>query len=211
MIALALCPTRFNDGPPIRDDYCVVWQSRQFGRRIVGRILKASGRPAGSPLWSYSITVPIPAKRYGNASVETLDQAKAKFRNAFERFEAETPDRAFARQYQCAASMRDRQQKASWLAKFDDPIPLPDGGSIRNLSEARRYMLTLPEREQLQAHWQDAAAYVLKAVQERAYIIFARMSLYKAIHRTDNEVPPAPRVKKADTWRERRRERRNAR
>jgi hypothetical protein len=42
------------------------------------------------------------------------------------------------------------------------------------------------------------------ALQQRPWIIFARMSLYKAIHRTDNELPPAPRVKEGDTWRERR-------
>jgi hypothetical protein len=101
--------------------------------------------------------------------------------------------------------MRDRQQKAAWTAKLDDPVPLPEGGSIKTLSDVRRYMLALSEREQLEQRWQVAAAYVLKAVQERAYMIFARMSLYKAIHRTDNEMPPAPRVKKADTWRERRR------
>src|SRR5579864_4453399 len=94
MIALSLRPTRFNNGPPQRDDYCVVWRSPQFGRRIVGRILKATGRPAGSPLWSYSVTVPIATVTYGRGSVDSLDQAKAKFRAAFERFETETPDRA---------------------------------------------------------------------------------------------------------------------
>ncbi len=101
--------------------------------------------------------------------------------------------------------MRDKQQKAAWLAKFEDPIPLPDGGTIKTLSDARAYMLTLSEREQLEQRWQDAARYVLKAVEERAFIFFARLAVYKAVHRTDQETPPAPDIRKPDTWRERRR------
>ena len=138
---------------------------------------------------------------------ENLDQSKIKFRKAFERFESETPDRVFTRLYDCVPSMRDRQQKAAWKAKFDDPIPLPGGGWIRTLSDARAYMhmLTLSEREQLEPRWQAAARYVLKAVEERPFIFFARLALYKAVHRTDQDMPPAPDVKEPDTWLERRR------
>jgi hypothetical protein len=208
MITLSLRPTTFNHGQPVPNDYVVYWRSPQFGRRVVGRIHQAYGRPAGSPLWTWSITVPIAAIHYGRGSVETIDQAKERFRKAFERFEAETPDRAFARLYASVGCMRDRQQKAAWTAKFDDPIPLPEGGSIKTLSEARRYMLTLSEREQMEQRWQDAANYVLKSIEQRGYMFFARSSIYKAIHRIDNEVPSAPRVKKPDIWRERRRARR---
>jgi hypothetical protein len=63
--------------------------------------------------------------------------------------------------------MHDKQQKAAWLAKFDDPIPLPERGSIKTLSDARAHMLKLPKREQLKPRWQDAVRYVLKAVEER--------------------------------------------
>ena len=103
--------------------------------------------------------------------------------------------------------MRDKQQKAAWTAKFQDPIPLPGGGAIKTLSDARAYMLKLSEREQLRPRWQDAAKHVLKAAEERPWIFFARMAVYKAVHGKGQDGPPPPDVKKPDTWRERRRAR----
>jgi len=96
----------------------------------------------------------------------------------------------------------------SWKTRFDDPIPLPDGGAIKTLSEGRAYMLALSEREQIERRWQNAARDLLKAAEERSWIFFARAALYKAIHRSDDAMPPIPDVKKADRWRERRRTRR---
>jgi hypothetical protein len=208
VIVLSLRPTVIN-GNRYADDFCVWWRSRQFGRRRIGRIMKAHGRPFGSPDWSYHITAGLPV-RSGNGMAESLDQAKLGFRKAFERFESETPDRVFARLYECVPSMRDRRQKGAWLAKFDDPIPLPGGGWIKTLSDARAHMLTLSEREQLEERWQDAARYVLKAVEERPFIFFVRLAVYKAVHRSNDAMPPAPDVKKPDTWRERRRAARKA-
>lgn len=206
MLDLTLRPTVIN-GNRYDNDFIVWWRSREFGRRKVGRIMKGHGMPFGSPAWSYHITVPLPV-RSGNGRTESLDLAKAGFRTAFERFERETPDRVFARLYDCVPSMRDKQQKAAWLAKFDDPIPLAEGGWIKTLSDARAHMPKLSEREQLEPRWQNAARYVLKALEERPFIFFARLAIYKAVHRTEQEVPPAPDVKKLDTWRERRRARR---
>jgi hypothetical protein len=207
MLELALRPTVIN-GNRYDDNFVVWWRSRQFGRRKVGRIMKGHGMPVGSPAWSYHITVPLPA-RAGNGRTESLDLAKAGFRKAFERFESETPDRLFARLYECIPSMRDRQQKAAWLAKFDDPIPLPGGRSIKTLSDARAYMLTLSEREQLEQRWQSAAKYALRAVEERPWIFFARSAVYKAVYDTDQAMP-SPDVRKPNTWRERRRARKTA-
>jgi hypothetical protein len=205
-VDLALRPTVIN-GNLYADDFVVWWRSPQFGRRMVGRIRKGYGMPFGSPEWSFHIVTALPV-RSGNGRAESLDQAKADFRKAFERFEGETPDRVFARLYECVPSMRDRQQKAAWTAKFEDPIPLPDGGSIKNLSEARAYLLSLSEREQRKAKWQEVAAHLIKATTvERGWTFFARLALYKAIHGKGQDGPPEPDVKKPDTWRERRRHR----
>jgi hypothetical protein len=97
----------------------------------------------------------------------------------------------------------------SWKRKFTDPVPLPDGGRIRTLSEARAYMLMLTERRQLEERWQYAAQCVLSAATKRIEDTdyFARPALYAAIYPSDNRLPPAPDIKKADTWRERRRAR----
>jgi hypothetical protein len=79
MIVLTLRPTVIN-GNRYADDYVVVWRSPQFGRRQVGWIMKASGRPAGSPQWGYHITVPLPVlvwQRIGRK----LKFGEGKFRN----------------------------------------------------------------------------------------------------------------------------------
>jgi hypothetical protein len=54
---------------------------------------------------------------------------------------------------------------------------LPEGGWIKTFSDARAQMLTLSEREQLEPRWQDAARHVLKAVEERPFIFFARLAV----------------------------------
>jgi hypothetical protein len=94
--------------------------------------------------------------------------------------------------------MRDRNQRAAWLARFDDPSPLPKGGWIKMLGAARAHMLRLSEREQLEPRWQDAAKYVLRAVEERPWIFFARSAIYAAVYNTDKSIPPAPDVKKPE-------------
>jgi hypothetical protein len=35
---------------------------------------------------------------------------------------------------------------ADWSRKFDEPIPLPDGGELKTLYEAGRYVEALPKR-----------------------------------------------------------------
>ncbi len=208
---LLLRPTIIN-GNRYDDDYAVIWRSRQFGRHVVGRIRRATERSwQEAPDWIWSLTTGIGnGVSYGYGAAKSLDQAKQKFRAAFERKELETPTRRWARGYECEAAYRFRIQRMSWKARFDDPVPLPEGGAIKTLSEARAYMLSLSEREQMEQRWQDAAKFVLKAIEERPWIFFARLALYKAIHRTDDAIPPAPDVKKADTWRERRRARKAA-
>jgi hypothetical protein len=207
MLQLSLSRTTIN-GNRYADDFAVWWRSPAFGRRRVGRILLENQQYRKDPEWHWSVTAAGGnGVNYGYGSAGSLDQAKLAFRRAFERKELETPTRVWSRAYECLSAMRDRRQKAAWTAKFDNPISLPDGGSIKTLSDARAYMLTLSEREQLEPRWQSAAKYVLRAVEERPWIFFARPALYAAVHRTNPAMPPAPDVKKADTWRERRRTR----
>jgi hypothetical protein len=70
---------------------------------------------------------------------------------------------------------------------------LPEGGWIKTLSGARAHMLTLSEREQLEPRWQDAARHVLKAVEERPFIFFAGLAVYKAVHQTGRDNPASTR------------------
>jgi hypothetical protein len=54
-------------------------------------------------------------------------------------------------------------------------------------------MLTLSERERLEPRWQDAARHVLKAVEERPFIFFAGLAVYKAVHQTGRDNPASTR------------------
>jgi hypothetical protein len=45
---------------------------------------------------------------------------------------------------------------ADWLRKFDDPVPLPDGGKLVTLPDAANYATELPKKESDAAEWQAA-------------------------------------------------------
>jgi hypothetical protein len=44
----------------------------------------------------------------------------------------------------------------SWSARFDDPIPLPDGGKLVALQDAGNYIIKLSKAEHSAPEWQDA-------------------------------------------------------
>ncbi|MBR0871391.1 hypothetical protein JQ633_13570 [Bradyrhizobium tropiciagri] len=73
-------------GDKLNDDFVVV-----NGDRHVGRIRLASERKAR--VWVYIITVPLPIPAYENGRAHDLEEAKASFRAAWERFYSGlTPD-----------------------------------------------------------------------------------------------------------------------
>lgn len=79
---LALRPTIIG-GDKIEDDFIVMREGRQ-----IGRIRLATERSGHNPGWDWGITVPLPIQPYGHGSSNSLDQAKAAFRRAWERFYA---------------------------------------------------------------------------------------------------------------------------
>jgi len=48
-IDLSLSPTIINGSNRYENDFTVWWRSRQFGRRRVGRIMRAHGDPIRQP------------------------------------------------------------------------------------------------------------------------------------------------------------------
>jgi hypothetical protein len=55
-----------------------------------------------------------------------------------------------------------------WHRTFDDPIPLSDGGELRNLRDAGNYIAKLPKREHDTFAWR-AAIEALMLVAGKAY------------------------------------------
>ncbi len=93
---LRLSPTIMN-GRRLKDDFAVLWNSDQFGERRIGRIrLAGEANTAQGEVWAWHLQPPLPVPGYGNGRADSLDEAKAAFRGAFEKFYAETSTTEFA-------------------------------------------------------------------------------------------------------------------
>jgi hypothetical protein len=53
---------------------------------------------------------------------------------------------------------------SAYLAQKLTPYPLPtkDGGVLRTIDDARAYMVALPKKRELRAHWQHACRLLLQ-------------------------------------------------
>lgn len=76
-------------GETAPDDYTVFTEKNES----VGRIMKSTGIPPGTPAWEWHVNPPLPIPSYCNGSSDTLDDAKREFKEAFTRFRAETSDK----------------------------------------------------------------------------------------------------------------------
>jgi hypothetical protein len=70
-------------GDRLEDDFQVI----RDGRRI-GRIRRAPERVGHNPGWDWTIGVPLPVPAWGHGSAGSLEDAKAAFRQAWEKFYA---------------------------------------------------------------------------------------------------------------------------
>jgi hypothetical protein len=66
---------------------------------------------------------------------------------------------------------------------FDDPIPLPDGGEIETLSDARAYILKLGKKDQQADEWQAAIAALIMAAEGKGPMDHARIGVLRAMNR----------------------------
>jgi hypothetical protein len=69
-----------------------------------------------------------------------------------------------------------------WSARFDDPIPLPDGGELRTLLDAGRYVDALPPSMHEREEWQAVMEVPLSAVEGREPVRLLRIALILALH-----------------------------
>ena len=56
---------------------------------------------------------------------------------------------------------------SGWSRPFDEPIPLPDGGELRTLLDAGRYVDALPRSMHEREEWQTVMEVLLSAVEGR--------------------------------------------
>jgi hypothetical protein len=85
----------------------------------------------------------------------------------------------------------------SWSKCFVPAIPLPEGGELATLDDARRYILDLPAKTQQLTAWQNAAEALLLIGQNGGPEMLARIGMMQALYRDWAVVPPEPRRKRA--------------
>jgi hypothetical protein len=76
----------------------------------------------------------------------------------------------------------------NWRRKFDEPIPLPDGGKLVTLLDAGRHIQGLLKKIHDRPEWQTATALLLSAAEEGGPVMFANIALMRAL----NAGKPAP-------------------
>jgi hypothetical protein len=83
----------------------------------------------------------------------------------------------------------------SWSRQFDEPIPLPDGGELRTLLDAGRYIEALPKAKHQRPEWQTATEMLLMAAEGRGPMIFAHIAMLKALNAWNPKPASEPRKK----------------
>jgi hypothetical protein len=68
-----------------------------------------------------------------------------------------------------------------WSREFDEPIPLPDGGELRTLLDAGRYVDALPRSTHEREEWQAVMEVMLSAVEGREPVRLAQVALTLAL------------------------------
>ena len=64
-----------------------------------------------------------------------------------------------------------------WKRAFEDPIPLPDGGELRTLLDAGRYVDALPRSMHEREEWQMVMEVLLSAVEGREPVRLVQVAL----------------------------------
>lgn len=68
-----------------------------------------------------------------------------------------------------------------WSTRFESPVPVPRGRSLRTLADARRYILDLPPRVTREPEWQTAAEALLLVANHNGPTMFARIAMLRAL------------------------------
>jgi hypothetical protein len=76
-----------------------------------------------------------------------------------------------------------------WSTSFDDPIELPDGKTLRTLSDAIKYLgKSVPKAERDHSAVVPAATILTRAAEGRDFLMHARIATLQAIRRHDERV-----------------------
>jgi len=69
-----------------------------------------------------------------------------------------------------------------WLQRFDEPIPLPEGGELRTLLDASLYIEGLPKEKFQRPEWRTATEILWSAAEGKLPVSFSSIALSKALN-----------------------------
>ncbi len=94
----------------------------------------------------------------------------------------------------------------NWTRRFDDPVPMPDGSTIRTIGEAAKYATSLPRTTGNTEPWQRAARVLARCRRStEARSSLWRIVFYKAVHGETRPPIGNPEGKKGYYWGKRKR------
>jgi hypothetical protein len=97
-----------------------------------------------------------------------------------------------------------RKLRDAWSRRFEPPVPLPDGGELETLDQARTFIIGLPEEVHRTPAWQTAIeALLLLVAEHKGPTMFARIALMQVLYPAGELVYDASR--KDPVWRSQRR------
>jgi hypothetical protein len=70
-----------------------------------------------------------------------------------------------------------------WSRRFEDPITLPDGRTLRTLRDAASYIMASPGKIRQSDEWQAAIEALLMAAEDRGPLMHARIGMLRALNR----------------------------
>ena len=70
-----------------------------------------------------------------------------------------------------------------WSARFDEPIPLPDGRQLVTLKDAGSYITKLPKAEHDAPEWQTAMEALILVAERNGPTMLARIGVVRALNR----------------------------
>ena len=70
-----------------------------------------------------------------------------------------------------------------WSRRFDEPIILPDGRTLRTLRDAASYIMALPGKTRQSDEWQAAIEALLMAAEDRGPLMHAHVGMMLALNK----------------------------
>ena len=116
--------------------------------------------------------------RADNAGADRHHASAAPPRDSRVRYRSEAPSLGKA---QASEGSMTEAASMNWSREFDEPIVLPDGGELRTLLDAGRYVDALPRSMHEREEWQAVMEVLLSAVEGREPVSLLRIALTLAL------------------------------